>query len=151
MGRAQDDFRSTVMLERLLPARRAQTPLVTRLQPGETPLGMRRAQVIACGLRECKKCFGHDYTNRVHPFIVDTTLTTSRAIEACDRIARTQLQRLAEHIQRLCGLISRRGLLDHRVRLEKSIRELLTEPHRMEAAHQDCPPAIATTPYQWHR
>ena len=52
VGRGQDDRRCHAGLEGLLPARRAQAPLVTGLQPGEAELGVRGGQVVADRRRE---------------------------------------------------------------------------------------------------
>src|SRR5262245_38552415 len=83
--RLEHDLGRYAGLEGLLPARRAQAPLVAGLQAGES--GTRRREVVAARLGERQELGCHPDAHRVHAEIVGARATRAVAIEARHRIA----------------------------------------------------------------
>ena len=83
-GWTQDDGRRHPGLERLLPARRAQAPLVARLQPGEAELGMRGGQVVADRRREGQEFGGDPGAHGVDADVLRARVAAAVAVEAGD-------------------------------------------------------------------
>jgi len=98
MGGAQHHTRRLARLKGFLPARRAKTPAVPRLQSGKSKFRQRRRKVIALGLGELQKRIGHHRADRVAADILGARIATAIAEEAGHRRRGTGLQSFTEHV-----------------------------------------------------
>ncbi len=88
----EDDLGGASGLESLLPAGRAQTPLVSAFEAGKSIVGCWGTEVVSLRLTEGQELIGHHGTDHVHARIIASGLTTSRAVVAGHRIERARLQ-----------------------------------------------------------
>jgi hypothetical protein len=80
------------VIQRTFPPRNADTPFVTRLQPGKSPFRAWRDQIVPVEHGKIEKFLADFYANRVQPNIFRTSPTKSIAIKAGDRIATATFQ-----------------------------------------------------------
>ena len=98
VGRRQHDRRRHPGLERLLPARGAQAPLVAGLQSREAELGVRRRQVVADRGREGQELRGDPGADRVHAHVLGAGVAAAVAVEAGQRVEVAGLELFAEDV-----------------------------------------------------
>jgi len=98
MRRRQHHPRRAPRLERLLPPRHAQAPLIPRLQPRKTKMQRRRGQIISRRLRKRQKLRVHPHANRMEPMIPRPRMAAAIPKKTRHGIKAARLQRLAEDI-----------------------------------------------------
>jgi hypothetical protein len=86
------------------PARRTQTPRVTRFEAGKTKGWHGRAQIITLRARVSQKLIGHGHANRVTAMVDLTRIAAAIAEETGNRIHSTGLEGFAKNIDRLIHL-----------------------------------------------
>ena len=98
MGGFQDQLGCGSCIQGFLPAGRAQTPAVPRLQPGESVFRNRRGEVIADLLRKGEELGGHHGADRVQAGVMGAGLATAIAEESGHRIKGAGQQFPAQNI-----------------------------------------------------
>src|SRR5271167_3215027 len=98
MRGAQDHARRTPRLQRLLPARCAQTPAITGLQSRKAEFRDRRREIIAAGLRKLKKTRGHDGAHGVARDVLAAGVAAAVAKETRHRAQGADFESIAEHV-----------------------------------------------------
>jgi hypothetical protein len=86
------------MIQRAFPARDADTPLVARLQPGESPFRAWRDQIVSVEHGKIEKFSCDFHANGMQPNVFRTGATKSIAIKAGDRIATATFQFASENV-----------------------------------------------------
>jgi hypothetical protein len=86
VGRCEHNRRCTSSLERFPPSTHAQTPPIPFFETGKTPLGNRRAEIVACRGTEAKELVGHHCAYSVQPKVAGTRAAVAIAIEAGARL-----------------------------------------------------------------
>lgn len=117
----EDDRRGVARSGRLEPAEGAQAPSIPADQPGESPLWLRRDEVIADRHREGEEIGGHHGADGVGSRIGGDRPAATVAEEAGQRRVGTGHERLAEHIAigRWFGGSWRAVEGDHRLRSQR--------------------------------
>jgi 2'-5' RNA ligase len=98
VGGFKIDRGPAVVIQRTFPPRDADTPFVTRLQPGKAPFRARRDQIVPVEHRKIEKFPGDFHANRMQPNVFRTSPTKSVAIKAGDRIATATFQFASENV-----------------------------------------------------
>lgn len=93
-------WRGDAMLERVLPTRDANAPLVTWFESGKTPFWNRCHQIVSVQHGEIKKISGDLDADRVLPDIFRTGPAVAVAIKSGHRIATAALEFGPENIRR---------------------------------------------------
>jgi hypothetical protein len=94
----QNNLRSVPSIERFLPPRCAEAPLVARLQPGKPKLQIGRRQVVSGRLREGQEFGCQNDANRVRPDILRPGIAAAIPEKAGHRRSATSCQLAAEHV-----------------------------------------------------
>jgi len=84
-GRRQNNRRGRPMVQRLFPARCAQTPTVSRFQPRESMPGVRGRQAISSGLFKFQEIFRHDAADTVNSGVIAGGPARAVLLESGDR------------------------------------------------------------------
>ena len=100
MGRLQVDGRRHAAFQGVSPTCDAKAPAVARLEPGKSPFGMRRNQVIAIEHGEIEKMTSHLNADGVHSRVFRAGSAETVAIESGQGIATTASQFTTENIGR---------------------------------------------------
>src|SRR5437870_13847848 len=100
MCRLEIDRWRDIVLERVLPARDANTPAIARFQAGETPLRMWCDQIISIEHRKIQKFARCPHADRVQTDIFRTGAAKSVAIKPSHRIATTRAELGAKNVSR---------------------------------------------------
>src|SRR5262245_30455613 len=82
VGRGHYDWRGNSGVESFLPTSNAHAPTIARLQTRKSPLGVRRAQVVAVFARKRKEFGRHVGTQRMRPDIVGPGFAATSAEES---------------------------------------------------------------------
>jgi len=82
----------------LLPAQRAQAPLVSRRQAGKAPFRARRSQIVSPGPAEHQKLVAHDCAYYVDAGVVFIGTAAAVPEIACERVEGTRDKRLIKNI-----------------------------------------------------
>ena len=98
MRGGEDDAGRASGLERLTPARGAETPAVAGLKAGKAELRPRRGKVVAPRFREGEELRRHLDAHRVQAQILGAGMAAARAIEPGDRALGADRERLAEDV-----------------------------------------------------
>jgi hypothetical protein len=98
VGGFKIDRGRAVVIQRTFPPRDADTPFVTRLQPGKSPFRARGDQIVPVEHGKIEKFLGDFYANRVQPNVFRTSPTKSVAIKAGDRITTATFQFASENV-----------------------------------------------------
>src|SRR5262245_46286828 len=110
-------------LQRLLPARGAQTPAISGLEARETVVGHGRRQIVAARLGEFEEVVGHDDADGMAAEVLRTRIAAGVAEEPCHRRDRADFQAPAEHVARgltPAALLAPSGLIQrHRSSLRR--------------------------------
>ncbi len=96
--RAQHNTRRGAGFKSFLPARRAEAPSVSGLEPGKSVFRHRRRKIVSARSRKRQKFIRHDHAHRVASHIFGPGVAASVAEETCHRFRGTGLERSAEHI-----------------------------------------------------
>ncbi len=91
-------------VERLLPASRAQAPLIAGPEPRKSGGRDRSGEVVAVLPREFQEFARHPDADHMDAGIVVAGVAAAVAVEAGQWIEAAGRERLAEHVQRLIGL-----------------------------------------------
>jgi hypothetical protein len=86
------------MIQRVFPARDADTPFVARLQPGEPPFRAWRDQIVSVEHGKIEKFPCDFHANRVEPNVLRTGATKAIAVKAGNRIATATFQFASENV-----------------------------------------------------
>src|ERR1700746_49085 len=100
MGGFQIHRSGTVVIQCVFPARDADAPFVAWFQPRETPLRMRRDQVVSIEYGKIQKLLCDLNTHGVLADIFRSRSTEAVAIESGNRIATTTSQFCSQNIRR---------------------------------------------------
>jgi hypothetical protein len=98
VGGFEDDRAGGSGLLDLQPAGGTKAPAIARLESGETELGHGSAEVIAQGLRGCKKGSVDDAANGVDAMVFGSCLAATRPVKARHGFAAADVERLAENV-----------------------------------------------------
>lgn len=98
VGGLEDDRAGGSRLLDLQPARGTDTPAVAGFETGETELRHGGAEVVAQGLGGGEKRSIDDTADGMNAMILGARLATARAVEACHRLAATDVERLAQDV-----------------------------------------------------
>jgi hypothetical protein len=99
MGGFKIDWGGAVMIERVFPARDAHAPFVTWFEPRETPLQMRRDQVVSIEHGKIQKLLCDLNANGVLADIFGTCSTEAVAVEPSHRVTAATLQFGSQNIR----------------------------------------------------
>jgi hypothetical protein len=99
MGGFKIDRGGAVMVERIFPARDAHAPFIARFEPRETPLRMRRDQVVSIEHGKIQKLLCDLNANGVLTDILGTCSTKAVAIESGHWILTTTSQFFSQNIR----------------------------------------------------
>ena len=98
MGGVQDDGRRHARVQRLLPAKHAESPPIARLQAGKAIGRDRRREVVAPAPGEAQERLRHLRADDVRAPVLRPRAAVARAEEPGQRVHATRLKRRAEHI-----------------------------------------------------
>ena len=98
MRRRQNDLWCMTGIERLLPPRCAQAPLVAGLQAGKAELQVGSRKIVSCCLGKRQELSRQDDANRVRPDVLWARIAAAVAVKAGNRPFAARLQRTAEHV-----------------------------------------------------
>ena len=84
--------------KRFFPARDTHAPFVARLQARKAELWLRRGEVVALRLGECKEVISHDGAHRMRAAIFVDGMTKAIAKKTGHRVKATGLQFVAQHV-----------------------------------------------------
>src|SRR5690348_9580653 len=98
MRGTQHDARRCASIQRLLPARRAQAPAVTRAKTGEAELRPRCRQIVAGRLAERQELLGHNRAYRMAARVFGTGVAAAVAKETGHWLRRAEVQNAAQHV-----------------------------------------------------
>ena len=100
------NWRGNSVIERSLPARHANAPLVAGLEARKFPLRVRRDKIVSLQHRKIQKLTRHLCTNRVKPDVAGPGLTKAIAVKSGERIPTATLQFRSQNIRRHVHTVS---------------------------------------------
>ncbi len=98
MRRCQHDLRCEAGLQRFLPARRTQAPLVARLQSWKTPLQIGSRKIVPGRFRKCQKLGRQHHADRMRTHILRPRIAAAITKKAGHRRRAANAQLTAQHV-----------------------------------------------------